>query len=250
MLIDTHCHIHNPEYDFNIPNIIKAADEQGVEKIICIGVSQDDSVGALNLSNNYQNVYCSVGVHPHEANTGFDKIEDLIKCGNKSLVAVGEIGLDYHYDFCPRDIQIKALESQIDIALKHNLPIIFHVREAFDDFWPIFDNFHGIRGVVHSFTDQPFNACEALNRGLYVGVNGFCTFTKDKKQQMMFGSLPIDQILLETDAPYLTPVPFRGTVNEPAYVRNVAEYLAALREVSLNELAEATTKNANALFNL
>lgn len=250
MLIDTHCHIHDTEYPLDIEHTIKRAYEHGVGKMICIGTSQPDSYRAVTFAKNYDNVFCSVGVHPHEASAGYDKIDSLIDVNNSSLIAVGEIGLDYHYDFCPRNVQIEVLEAQIEIALKHNLPIIFHVREAFDDFWPIFDNFHGISGVVHSFTDSPYNATQALNRGLFVGVSGFSTFTKDKMQQTMFSSLPIDKILLETDAPYLTPTPFRGKVNEPAYVRNVAGHQAAIRKISLKEITDATTNNALALFNL
>jgi TatD DNase family protein len=147
-------------------------------------------------------------------------------------------------------VQIHALESQIDMALRANLPIIFHVREAFDDFWPIFDNFHGIRGELHSFTDTVRQMEEGLGRGLLIGVNGISTFTKDKAQQAMFATIPLEKMLLETDAPFLTPAPLRGKVNEPAYVRNVAEFHAVQRGLSLNELAAITTKNAITLFDL
>ena len=168
----------------------------------------------------------------------------------RKLVAVGEIGLDYFYTHSPRDVQIKALEGQIDLALKYNLPVIFHVREAFDDFWPIFDNFSGLRGVLHSFTDTSKNAEEALKRCLFIGVNGISTFTKDPLQQQLFASLPLEKLLLETDAPFLTPAPLRGKVNEPAFVRNVAEFHAISRGISLEEIAEKTTANARALFAL
>lgn len=147
-------------------------------------------------------------------------------------------------------MQIQALEAQIQLALDHNLPIIFHVREAFADFWPIFDNFRGIRGELHSFTDTQLNLDEGLKRGLYVGVNGISTFTKDPLQQAMFANIPLEKMLLETDAPFLTPTPFRGKVNEPAFVRNVAEHQAAVRELPLEQIAAATTANAHALFAL
>lgn len=250
MLIDTHCHIHDVEYNFDVDQVFKYAHGNGVEKVICIGTSQDDSRRAIEFATKYNDAYCSVGVHPHESKNGFSEIDGLINIENKSLVAIGEIGLDYHYDFSPRDIQIEALQAQIEIALKHNLPIIFHVREAFDDFWPIFDNFHGIRGVVHSFTDNQLNAEKVLNRDLYIGVSGFSTFTKDKSQMEMFSKLPLNRLLLETDAPYLTPVPFRGKVNEPAYVRSIAEHQASISGVSLSEIANTTTCNARTLFNL
>lgn len=166
------------------------------------------------------------------------------------LVAVGEIGLDYFYTHSPREIQLTALEAQIDLALKHDLPVIFHVREAFDDFWPIFDNFHGIRGELHSFTDSTLNLERGLERGLYVGVNGISTFTKDVAQKSMFAAIPLEKLLLETDAPFLTPVPFRGKVNEPAFVKQIAEFHAGIRNVSTEQIADVSTRNAQALFNL
>lgn len=166
------------------------------------------------------------------------------------IVAVGEIGLDYYYSHSQRNIQIEALQAQIEVALRHNLPVIFHIREAFDDFWPIFDGFHGIRGVLHSFTDTQENLEEGLKRGLFIGVNGISTFTKDKAQQAMFQNIPLEKLLLETDAPYLTPAPFRGTVNEPAFVREVAQHQATIRDMPFSEIAAVSTANAEALFAL
>jgi TatD DNase family protein len=124
------------------------------------------------------------------------------------------------------------------------------VREAFDDFWPIFDTYPGLRGVLHSFTDSELNMNKALERGLYIGVNGISTFTKDAAQQQMFAAIPLEHLLLETDAPFLTPVPFRGKVNEPAFVKNVAEHHAKIRGLSIDDIAAATTANAHALFAL
>lgn len=164
------------------------------------------------------------------------------------LVAIGEIGLDYYYTHSPREVQIAALEAQIHIALGHNLPIIFHVREAFEDFWPIFDNFSGIRGELHSFTDTQANLEEGLKRGLYIGVNGISTFTKDRLQQEMFMHIPLEKMLLETDAPFLTPAPNRGKVNEPAFVRYVAKHHATIRGIAPEEIAQATSTNASTLF--
>ena len=147
-------------------------------------------------------------------------------------------------------MQIKALEEQLQLAQKYKKPVIFHVREAFDDFWPILDNFHDIRGELHSFTDTKENLAEALKRGLFIGVNGISTFTKDPAQQAMFQSIPIERMLLETDAPFLTPKPLRGKVNEPAFVRHVAEFHAQIRGISIQEIASQTTTNARALFAL
>ncbi len=167
---------------------------------------------------------------------------------NSKLVAIGEIGLDYFYTHSPREMQIPALEAQLQVAFDHNLPVIFHVREAFDDFWPIFDNFPGIRGELHSFTDNQANLDQGLKRGLYIGVNGISTFTKDTAQKELFAHIPLDKLLLETDAPFLTPVPKRGKVNEPAFVRYVAMHHATIRGITPEEIANATSTNASTLF--
>ena len=248
MLVDTHCHIHEADYPLDAGETLIRARAADVKKLICVGTSEKSSREAVEFASVHDNVFASIGVHPHDTKDGWGEIRTLVEA--KRLVAVGEIGLDYFYTHSPRETQIKALEEQIDLALKHDLPIIFHVREAFDDFWPIFDNFHGIRGELHSFTDSTGNLEEGLKRGLFTGVNGISTFTKDKTQQEMFVSIPVKHMLFETDAPFLTPTPFRGKVNEPAFVRNVAEYHAKLRGLSLEEIAATSTANATALFAL
>jgi len=213
-----------------------------------VGTSEQSSKEAVQFAGNHEHVYAAIGVHPHDTKDGYEAIGDLF--GDPNVVAVGEIGLDYFYTHSPREVQIKALEAQLQAALDHDKPVIFHVREAFDDFWPIFDNFSGVRGELHSFTDTKEQLERALTRGLYIGVNGISTFTKDEVQKEMFASIPLDRLLLETDAPFLTPVPFRGKVNEPAFVRSVAEYHAKIRGLSLEEVAATTTANATALFAL
>ncbi len=167
---------------------------------------------------------------------------------SSKIVAIGEIGLDYFYSHSSKEQQIKALRFQIELALHHDLPIIFHVREAFDDFWPIFDSYKGIRGVLHSFTDNHTNFTKAMQRGLFIGINGITTFTKVNEQLQIAKEVPLQKLLLETDAPFLTPAPLRGTVNEPSHVRLVAEFLAGLRNEPLQNIAEQTTQNAKTLF--
>lgn len=257
MLIDTHCHIHEADYPLDRDDAIRRAHGAGVDRMICVGTSVVSSRAAAMFVAGQENIYASIGVHPHDTKEGLVGLEALVR--SDKVVAVGEIGLDYFYIHSPREVQIAALESQIQLALDRDLPIIFHVREAsspegrpsvWHDFWPIFDNFRGIRGELHSFTDTQANLEAGLTRGLFVGVNGISTFTKDPAQQTMFAAIPLDKMLLETDAPFLTPVPFRGTVNEPAFVRNVAEYQATVRGVTLDEIATATTANATALFAL
>lgn len=255
MLIDTHCHIHESTYPHEVDGVLARAHAVGVEKMICVGTSEESSRQAVSFAAAHQGVYAAVGVHPHDTKDGWEGVGKILTSPTTAslpnkIVAIGEIGLDYFYTHSPRDIQIKALEEQIELALKHNLPIIFHVREAFDDFWSILDNFHGIKGELHSFTDSTVNLEEGLKRGLYIGVNGISTFTKDPIQQKMFQEVPLDRMLLETDAPFLTPAPLRGKVNEPAFVGYVAEFHAQNRGISSKEIAKITTTNARALFAL
>lgn len=248
MLIDTHCHIHEAAYPLPIDETLERARMAGVQRMICVGTSQQSSEETVTFAAEREGIFATIGVHPHDTKDGYRNLSTL--AGQPKVVAVGEIGLDYFYAHSPREVQIEALEWQIDLALRHNLPIVFHVREAFDDFWPIFDNFQGIRGELHSFTDNQTNLDAGLQRGLLIGVNGISTFTKDPQQQELFARVPLEKMLFETDAPFLTPRPFRGKVNEPAFVKVIAEHHAALRGISVEEIAHTTTANADALFAL
>lgn len=245
MFVDSHCHIHEDNYPLDKGDIMRRAHEAGVSQMICVGTSEISSREAIAFSKQHERVYASIGVHPHDAKDGYRAIFDHTP---DEFIAVGEIGLDYFYSHSPRGLQLSALEEQLQFAIDHDKPVIFHVREAFDDFWPLFESFRGIRGVLHSFTDSRQNLERALERGLYIGVNGISTFTKDIEQQAMFASIPLERMLLETDAPFLTPRPFRGKVNEPAYVKTVAEFHASSRNVLLEEVATRTTTNARELF--
>ena len=232
--------------------------------MIVVGTSEKSSADAVKFAELHEGTFATVGVHPHDTKDGYDKIENLLAVGkptyshtpiaDNKIVAVGEIGLDYFYEHSSRDVQIEALKDQIQIAVDNDLPIVFHVRDAFDDFWPIFDKFHlegrPVRGVLHSFTDNQENLNKAFERGLYVGVNGISTFTKNSNQQKMYANIPIERILLETDAPFLAPTPHRGSTNEPARIFDVARHHATLRGIDVNELARVTTHNAEQLFGL
>lgn len=251
MLFDTHCHIHESSYPLDADSVKARAIDDGVRNVICVGTSQHSSKEALEYAAHNDWAYASVGVHPHDTQDGYEGIDALARQRQSlKLVAIGEIGLDYFYTHSPRQVQIAALESQIQTAIDANLAVIFHVREAFDDFWPIFDNFSNLRGVLHSFTDKQANLEAGLTRGLYIGVNGISTFTKDDAQKAMFASIPIERLLLETDAPFLTPVPKRGKVNEPAFVTHVAQHHAKIRGISFDSVASATTINAQTLFTI
>lgn len=248
MLVDTHCHIHE-SYELPIDETLQRSHEGGVAQMICVGTSEESSRQAVSFAARHETAFAAIGVHPHDTENGYGAIAELAGTSER-IVAVGEVGLDYFYTHSPKETQIAALKEQIEIALKHDLPIIFHVREAFDDFWPIFDSYKGIRGVLHSFTDSKENMKKAIAKGLYIGVNGISTFTKDEVQKAMFDAIPLERILFETDAPFLTPAPYRGKINEPAYVRIIAEYHAIRRGISLEEITEASTRNARALFHL
>jgi TatD DNase family protein len=250
MLIDTHCHIHESIFEGDADEALARARDAGVEKVICVGTNEESSRLSLEFSSSREGVYSSIGVHPHDTKDGWDKISELVQGGGQKLIAIGEIGLDYFYTHSPKEVQIKALEQQLQLAIDYNLPVIFHVREAFSDFWPIIDNFSGVRGELHSFTDTKENMEKGLKRGFYIGVNGISTFTKDETQKEMFAGIPLQKMLLETDAPFLTPAPFRGKVNEPAFVREVARFNADARGVLFDEITSVTTANATALFNL
>lgn len=247
-LTDTHCHIHESSYPLDSQEVIERAREAGVTRMICVGTNEKSSEEAAAFAQSHEDVYFSIGVHPHDTKDGWERLEALAK--TPKLVAVGEIGLDYFYTHSPREVQLTALEAQLDLALRHDLPVIFHVREAFDDFWPVFDNFKGVKGELHSFTDTSEHLEQALKRGLFIGVNGISTFTKSEAQRAMFASIPLERLLLETDAPFLTPAPFRGKVNEPAFVRQIAEFHAQVRGISLDQIAHVSTENAQTLFKL
>jgi TatD DNase family protein len=275
-LIDTHCHIHSVDYPIPIEEVSTHCREVGVDGLICVGTDAADSARAVEFVRG-QNCWASIGQHPHEAKYGIEPLERLrtllpphssmqdtswhkseavqakVEDGaarQSKIVAIGECGLDYFYGHSSKKDQEKALRYQIELALEYQLPLIFHVRDAFDDFWPIFDSYRGIRGELHSFTDNSANLSKALTRGLYIGVNGILTFTKNSAQLEVAKQIPKDRLLLETDSPFLTPVPLRGKVNEPARVIYVAEFLAELRSEPFEELSACTASNAQRLFSL
>ena len=249
-LVDTHCHIHDSQfYSDNREDAYQLSRENGVF-MLCVGTDEKSSGEAVNFAKAHTGTKAIVGVHPHDTKNGWTGIERLVADNRDVIVGIGEIGLDYFYGHSPKEVQQQALREQLKLAIRYDLPVSFHVREAFDDFWPIFDEFVGVRGVLHSFTDSRENLDKALERGLKIGVNGISTFTKEPTQQQLFAELPLEHIVLETDAPFLTPVPFRGKMNLPAYVGRVAEHQAMLKNVSLEQVIRTTTDNAKALFGL
>jgi TatD DNase family protein len=216
-----------------------------------VGTDDKDSQSPADFALDNTNVWASVGVHPHEAKLGIKALNTLKTLANlPKVVAIGECGLDYYYQYSSQEDQVAALRFQLELGLELGLPIIFHVRDAYDDFWPIFDDYKGIKGVFHCFSANKKVLDEVLKRDLSVGLNGIATFSKNQIQLDAFKAVPIDKLLLETDAPYLTPTPLRGKVNESKNIPIIAEFLSELRGESLEQLAIATTANARKLFRI
>lgn len=269
MLIDTHCHLHDLQWftPDQQAEFLQNAHESGVEKIVCIGTNHEDSLKARDFAATHDNVYWTYGIHPEFANqhdSNFSFFSELFATNEerakqvspvttgrdaagsekrKSCLAVGEIGLDYHYPGYDRSAQIKLFEQMLQLAKDYDLPVSLHIREAFTDAFAVLDNFPETQGVVHSFTGSKKELKRALERGFYIGVNGLVTYTT-------LPLPPLERILLETDAPFLTPVPFRGTINKLGYVKQIAAYLATKLEVTELEIAEQTTKNARQIFKI
>jgi TatD DNase family protein len=251
MIIDTHCHIHDSEFFLeNREEAYRESREAGVV-MVCVGTNVQSSKEAINFCRTHEACYPVVGIHPHDTkDNDTSEIRALVEANREQIVGIGEIGLDYFYGHSGRETQMRVLREQLQIAQDFDLPVSFHVREAFDDFWTIFDEFPGIRGVLHSFTDSQANLDEARKRGLLIGVNGISTFTKEAQQQRLFTEVSLEDILLETDAPFLTPKPFRGKMNLPAYVTLVAAHQAELKSVSPDDVIRATTTNAQRIFGI
>ena len=244
-LIDSHCHLH--DLGFYTPEAqakaLAACAEKQVEKLICIGTDHEDSFKAAEFAaQNPTKLFWSYGIHPNE----FDKPrKDVQFEHNNRPVAIGEVGLDYHYGENDKLDQARLLEEMLDLAIREDLPLIFHVREAFDDFFAILDNFSTvkIRGVVHSFSDNKKNLRKSLERDFYIGVNGLATYST-------LPMPPIERILLETDAPFLAPVPLRGQTNQPVNVHYVAKWISEKLGLDFDEVARITTENSETIFNL
>jgi TatD DNase family protein len=269
-LTDTHCHIqeilgpakgeapvadkwHNAGIT-DPGQVVKAAREVGVDRLMCVGCTVEDSVLAVEFARTQASVWASIGIHPHEASRYINDLKALDRfaalAADPKVVAVGECGLDFYYAHSRPEDQEKILRFQLELAQKHQLPLVFHVRDAFEQFWPIFDEYPGVRGVIHSFSSNQHDLEQIIARKLYVGLNGIMTFTKDQTQLDAARAVPLENMLLETDAPFLTPTPYRGTICEPKHIRVVAEFLALLRGDSLESIAKATTANALTLFGL
>jgi TatD DNase family protein len=253
-LFDTHAHIHFPDYSLDAEQTWLDAQGKGVTRMLLVGCRLEDSRLGIEFAQQHENVWATIGIHPHEASDFLSQsgakeaFEALTK--EEKVVAIGEIGLDYYYNHSPKEDQIELLRWQLWLAEKYELPVIFHVRDAFEDFWPIFDEFSIKKGLIHSFTGVLSDIEQILQRDLYVALNGIMTFTSVQEQLEAAKAIPLDRLVLETDAPYLTPKPFRGNICKPEHVRVTAAFLADLRGETLAVLARQTTANARKLFNV
>lgn len=243
-LIDSHCHLHDQEWftPAEAEQFLEDARKAGVDQVIVIGTDPEDSKNAQAFADANENVFCTYGIHPEYANN-HPNLPAIEAENRPKLVAIGEIGLDYHYEPFNRPAQIRLFERMLQLARDLSLPVSLHIREAFDDALPILDNFPDVKGVVHSFTGSKKTLKQVLARDFYVGVNGLITYST-------LPLPPLEKMLLETDAPFLTPVPFRGKINTPGYVREIAAYLSEKLGVAEVNIAEQTTKNAQQLFHL
>lgn len=250
-MIDTHAHIHFEAYSGQVDAVLHRAVEAGVGKILTVGINSSDSQKAAELAATYENVWAAVGVHPHEAaetERCLDYLRDLAT--RRKVVAIGECGLDYYKGYSSRQDQQKSLRLQIELALELGLPVIFHVRDAFDDFFAIMNEYKNVRGVVHSFTADITTMEQVIERGWLIGLNGIMTFTKEESHKELMRRIPLDSLVLETDCPFLSPAGSRGKTNEPARIAEIAGFIAEASGRSLEELAASTTKNAERLLGI
>jgi TatD DNase family protein len=252
MLVDTHCHLNHPQFADDTPAVIAHAEAAGVTRMIVVGYDMPSSEQAVQFAEQLAPIYAAVAVHPHDSKDYDAAAEARLRAlaARPKVVAIGEIGLDYHYDFSPRRAQRAAFRAQLALAREAGLPVIIHCREAYADVLDVLEEARAGEsgGVMHCWAGTRTEAKRALELGLYLGFGGVLTFKNAEETRTIAAAAPLDRLLVETDAPYLAPVPFRGKRNEPAFTRLAAENLAELRGLTLEEIAAITTANARRLF--
>lgn len=251
MLIDTHAHLNDERYKNNIEEIIELAREEDMRILINPGVDIATSCSSVELAEKYEFIYAAVGYHPHEAKDATEEIWTQIEAltSHEKVVAVGEIGLDYHYEYSPKAVQIEVFERQIELAKKEKLPIIVHSREAQQDTYDLLNkNKDRLDAVLHSYSGSWEMAKRYLDLGFYISFSGPITFKNVQKLPEIATKIPLDRILIETDSPYLTPVPYRGKTNQPTYVKYVANEICRLRNIDVEDFIENVKENTMRLF--
>jgi TatD DNase family protein len=250
-MIDSHCHLDFDVYDSCRDEVIAEAQAAGVHTLVNIGVDLPSSIRSIELAQQNEGIYATIGIHPHDAKTYNDEVEQSLKdlAGREEVVAIGEIGLDFYRDLSPRHVQEKVFRRQIELAVQLNMPIVIHTRESFPQTLDIVRDYTSdlCGGVFHCFPGSPDEALEVIESGFVISVGGVITFPKAKMARVA-AEVPLDEIILETDAPFLTPVPYRGKQNRPAYVRFVYEKLAELRGIGVPEVEKVVDRTAQKLF--
>lgn len=249
MFTDTHCHIFNEYYD-DIDNVLKKAKNVNINRVINNGCDHKSNIEVLELIKKYPNMYGAIGIHPEVVDTYKDSelkfIEDNLN--NPKVIAIGEIGLDYHYTKDNKEKQIKLFEYQLKLAEKYHMPVIIHSREATEDTINILKK-HKVTGVIHSFSGSLETATIYIKMGFLLGINGVITF-KNSKLKDVIKDIDLSHIIFETDSPYLTPEPLRGTKNEPARIENIVDFVCNLKDVSKNQASIITNENIKRIFDI
>lgn len=251
ILFDSHCHLTDRAYIASLDEVVLRAENNGIKYILSCGLNIDDSIATTKIANKYQDIYCSVGIHPHDADKFHDSDIDKLKslATNPKVKAIGETGLDFFRNYSERPNQEKAFHAQIELAKELKMPMVIHIRDAYPDSKTILETHNYFVGVLHCYSGDEQFALWAIEKGFYISFSGSITYNSPKLKEIA-KILPEDKILIETDAPYLAPVPMRGKRNEPAYVKYVAHVIAQLRNSSTEHLAEITTQNAKRLFKI
>ncbi len=246
---DSHCHVHDERIPDGTAGAVEAAAAAGVTTLISVGCDRATSLAAIAAAESHDGVFATVGLHPHDAVNGVDTIVDLVDTAG--IVAVGECGLDYYYDHSPREVQQRAFAEQLALANDRDLALVIHTRDAWDDTFAVLADV-GVpaRTVFHCFTGGPDEARRALDLGAFLSFSGIVTFKGAPEVQAAAALCPLERMLVETDSPYLAPVPHRGKPNRPAWVPHVGQHIADLRDLAVADVAAATTANARAVFAL
>jgi TatD DNase family protein len=251
-LFDTHAHLLSGKFDEDREALIDALPSRGIVGCIEVGTDPEYSGAAQRLAEGYEYIWAAIGVHPHDAGDAPDDYIDRLAeiAGSPKVVAIGEIGLDYHYDFSPREVQRQVFERQLEMAERLGLPVIIHMREATQDTLAMLREHRGLRGVMHCFSGSAETAEICLGLGLHVSFTGSVTFRNARKVAEAAAAVPLNRLMAETDCPYLSPEPVRGRRNDPSNVRYVIERLAEIKGVAADEMAEANIRNAKELFQI
>ena len=250
MLIDSHCHLYMGSWSNDLPALLSTTVNNGVGRIICPGIDITTSMKSIEIASVHEEVFATVGIHPHDAKDApSDYLEKLVKMLQKPrVIGIGEIGLDFYRNISDADIQYKVFREQLQLAKDSDLPVIIHNRNADKEIINILKEFRSLKGVAHCFSSDISTAEEFLEMGFYISFAGNLTY-KNSDLPDVAKEIPLNRLLVETDAPFLSPVPFRGKENEPSRVKNVAEKLAECKGVTFKEVVIATKRNTETLFN-